>query len=286
MNNKTLQRILLNIKSAPLVAINTSEFSASQINEVAKKYLNDRPNALLANSNPFPEMNNTLHSDLRHIKNFQFSLWTWEKSLFLLTQIKSNYPDKEVIIDIVVNDFDIPPTSRNEFKKEIPYLFPGLFKEIASNMGMEYAIVDNNPLLRTRFGLVNITFVFESRLRNLAKKHLKTIKKSINVHREEKIWVTKILEEIPVDSNSNFTIEEETILPLTNSEEVAVCNSILMNYYLLRQNYNIINIANFGWKCGYRGGAIAYYNIFGKTNFISNIFYTVMLDEGVVYDFF
>lgn len=284
IEKEIFNNIIIRCEDSQKIAINTSEFSALQINEVLKYISPERQDNTQLNSQG--GMNNIGLKSSDIIKDFHFCQMTWCKSLTLLNELKHFYPDKEIVIDFVINDFGIPSENREYVRNNFPHFFPELFKEVLKDFQMEFVIINGNPFIKKNETFIQISFFFESKLRNIAKKTLKTIIKKPNVYKEKGVWVTQIVEDIKVETNSDFRIAEDDILPLTNGEEVAVCNSIIMNYYYERKEFSIINIANYSWKCGYRGGAIALYSIFGVDQKVINLFYTSLSAETIVYDFF
>ena len=73
---------------------------------------------------------------------------------------------------------------------------------------------------------------------------------------------------------------------LTNNKGIAICNTILLSHFLSRKNYDIINIANYGWKCGYRGGALSYFSLYNYHNRIYNVFYYNLNDDSYIFESF
>ena len=94
---------------------------------------------------------------------------------------------------------------------------------------------------------------------------------------------SKYLESVRTNSKS-FTSHGK--LQLANNNGIALCNSILLSHFLNRNSFDIINVANYEWKCGYRGGALSYFSLYGYQNRIYNIFYFGLDDESYVFEYF
>jgi hypothetical protein len=158
---------------APIV-INTSEFAATQINAVWQTV-----QLWPTNFAKWPSGMNevrTAHQDLR-VMNLALVEWTLRQALELLIAARR---DGKVCsaVEMIVNDFVLTPPERAQIKANIGLYIPPLFSQIIAENGLKLSSTKGSGLVTIECpdGVrVPVNFVFESWLRNQAKKMIERL---------------------------------------------------------------------------------------------------------------
>jgi hypothetical protein len=269
------------------IVINSSEFAASQVNSILEAYYPEVFKEHAHSIDTASGMNNIVIGNMDCITDYQITQFLWAKTVESLNLLILD-PTCNVMLNIIVNDFMLKPEERQAVKSQFPLHFPAGFRETLTESGMTYLVDGNQAAIRIEENrVVPLRFVFESTLRNRARKLLKSLLKAcVILESREGLFVRLDNDALKVISSANFRYRRGEMVFLTNQNRIPVCSSILLTYFWDRKDRLIINIADYNWKCGYRRGALALYNVFPNPPAIHNFFYITPDDHALVYDVF
>ena len=265
------------------LVINTSEFSAAQFLETTR----EMPDAAPTRAGSCCESGvcdvaspASYHADIGLIR------WTWQKALGLARA--TNAHGGSCRVDIIVNNFAVPPSFRQSVAESFASVLPPVFHEALDRFDLQYTPTgEDSGLLTSAFGeRVPLNFVAESTLRNKANKLAKRLARGGILFRLSEGLGVKIPPRVfDVTSTHGFSCEPGDDLTLLNIDDVPVCTAIVMAFYALQETATIVNIIDYRWKCGYRSGALAFNSAFKSPNHIHNFFYPAADDDYFVHDF-
>ena len=266
------------------IVINSSEFAISQVTSILDKFF---PDSYTSTDSHLEDMNNIVTHSVDYLRDYRMVQWTWEKATELLGWLNRE-AIHNIAIDIIVNDFMLRPEDREIVKIELPIYFPVSLRDVLKKWNMDYRVHNGLAYISTDSDkLYPLRFVFESTLRNKARKILKKMLDSNAVIRHN-LGLCVIL------NNQGIQITSEPDFPYLGGEklfltegDIPICSALMLAYFIKRRGNLIVNVVDNNWKCSYQRGALAVYNLLpGYGDVIYNFNYPLNKDEPLFYDIF
>ena len=283
IQNAHLSPILKLYREEKCVTITAAEIALTQISKIRETILGETGVCEL-----YVDINDLSNGQDTLFKSAQMIRWTWMKALMLIRDLNGFMPETSFKLALITNDFVVEKENRALARRLAYQYFPNSLIEIAEDLGFDMTTDEKGVVLKYRGKTMVVEHAFEAYLRNKAIRRRKNLlnKKDIEYSENNSACIILDADRVSLKSDDQFTIHSGDSLELYNEDKIPVCNSIILSHFLNHKENAIINVADYDWKCGYRGGAIGIYNMTPYKKPIINILYTLPIDEASFLDVF
>lgn len=268
------------------VSITAGEIALTQVNSILFQQY-PQASSKLSVYEKIAGMNNVKVSSGVLIHDYALALWTWERGLDLVNAIIER-GNVSIELNIIVNDFVLPVVSRENARTQLPLEIPPNFLKAIRDRGFSY-VAGTGSFGAVSNGMVHIPlqFVFESAIRNRSRRLLKCLRRDgVTTDTNQQVLLPLWNSSLDFVSSTNAKYVTGSSLPIANGQGIPLCAGIMLAYFAARTSSVIVNIADYAWRCGYRSGAMAHFNVGSGHRPLFNLFYVHPSEGGLTFDVF